>query len=152
MEYLSMNQHDKWGRFGLWQHLGTDPYTSRIAWLKIWWCNRNPRLLINYYLEAGRCIGGMSVTSLFYFDFHLPSSLDIPLITMSDRGCENNGIANFHTTIQHQLDPSLHNTLQHRWCIDKTNIKAEAMWSQLCSQWSPGFEDVLDFGINAAII
>jgi hypothetical protein len=149
MEYLSMDQHDKWGRFGLWLHLATDPYTGRIAWLKIWWCNRNPRLLINYYLEAGRQIGGMCVMSLSDFNFHLILKfLGIPLITMSDRGRENNGIANLHTTIRHRLDPSLRNTLQHRWCIDKTNIKAEAMWSQLRSQWSPGFEDVLDFGIN----
>ena len=70
---------------------------------------------------------------------------------MSDCGRENNGIANLHTTIRHQLDPSLHETLQHRWCIDKTNIKAEAMWSQLRRQWSPGFEDILDYGLNEGL-
>ena len=62
MEYLSIDQHDKWGRFGLWLHLATDPFNSRVAWLKIWWCNCNPRLLINYYLEAGRKVGGMCLT------------------------------------------------------------------------------------------
>jgi hypothetical protein len=67
---------------------------------------------------------------------------------MSDRGRENNGIANLHTTIRHQLDPSLRNTLQHRWCINKMNIKAEAAWSQFRSQWTPGFEDLLDIGVN----
>ena len=70
---------------------------------------------------------------------------------MSDCGQENNGIANLHTTIRHQLDPSLHETLQHCWCIDKTNIKAEAMWSQLRRQWSPGFEDILDYGLNEGL-
>lgn len=70
---------------------------------------------------------------------------------MSDRGRENNGIANLHTAIRHQLDPSLRETLQHRWCIDKTNIKAEAMWSQFRSQFTPGFEDVLDHGINTGL-
>jgi hypothetical protein len=69
MEYLSIDQHDKWGRFGLWQHLATDPYTGRISWLKIWCCNRNPRLLINYYIEAGRRVGGMHVAILFEFNF-----------------------------------------------------------------------------------
>jgi hypothetical protein len=59
MEYWSIDQHDKWGRFGLWLHLGIDPYAGRFAWLKVWWCNRNPRLLINYYLEAARKVGGM---------------------------------------------------------------------------------------------
>lgn len=56
-----------------------------------------------------------------------------------------------HTTIRHQLDPSLCDTLQHRWCINKTNIKAEATWSQFHSQWVPGFEDVLDHGVNTGI-
>ena len=69
-------------------------------------------------------------------------------MTMSDRGRENNGIANLHTTIRHQLDASLRNTLQHRWCINKMNIKAEAAWSQVRSQWTPGFEDLLDIGVN----
>jgi hypothetical protein len=62
MEYWSIDQHDKWGRFGLWHHLGIDPFSGRIAWLKIWWCNRNPRLLINYYLDAGRQVGGTVFT------------------------------------------------------------------------------------------
>ena len=59
MEYWSIDQHDKWGRFGLWLHLGTDPFTGRLEWLKIWWCNRNARLLMDYYLEAARKVGGM---------------------------------------------------------------------------------------------
>lgn len=72
----------------------------------------------------------------------------IPLVTQSDRGRENNGIANMHTAIRHQLDPTLRDTLQHRWCIDKSNIKAEAMWAQLRRQFTPGFEDILDKGVN----
>ncbi len=147
MEYWSIDQHDKWGRFGLWLHLGIDPFSGRIAWLKIWWCNRNPQLLINYYLDAGRQVGG-SIISFFIRLSHKYVLLGIPLITMSDRGRENNGIANLHTTIRHQLDPSLRNTLQHRWCVNKMNIKAEAAWSQFRSQWTPGFEDLLGIGVN----
>ena len=40
-----------WGQFRLWLHLRIDPYSSWIAWLKIWWCNHNPYLLISYYLR-----------------------------------------------------------------------------------------------------
>ena len=69
-------------------------------------------------------------------------------MTMSDRGQENNGIANLQMTIRYRLDPSLWGTLQHQWCINKMNIKAEAGWSQFRSQWAPGFEDLLDFGVN----
>jgi hypothetical protein len=60
MDILTCDQHDKWKRFGLWLHLGLDPYCGRLAWLKVWWCNRNPRLIASYYIEAGRKVGGVS--------------------------------------------------------------------------------------------
>lgn len=69
-------------------------------------------------------------------------------MTMSDPGRENNGIANVHTLLCHHLDPSLHDTLQHRFCPEKTNIKSEIGWSQFRAQWVPGFEDLFDFGVN----
>ncbi|KAF8059518.1 hypothetical protein FPV67DRAFT_1564953 [Lyophyllum atratum] len=55
-------------------HCSIDPYPGRVAWLKIWWCNRNTHLINGYYISAGRKVGG------------------IPLITQSDRGKENNAI------------------------------------------------------------
>lgn len=70
---------------------------------------------------------------------------------MSDRGRENNGIANMHTLVRHQLDPTLRDTLQHRFCTDKKNIKSEIGWSQFRAQWAPGFEDLFDFGINSGL-
>jgi hypothetical protein len=42
MDMLTCDQHDKSKRFVLWLHLGLDPYGGRLAWLKIWWTNRNP--------------------------------------------------------------------------------------------------------------
>ena len=53
MDIWTCDQHDKWKRFGLWLHLGLDPYCGRIVWLKIWWSNCNPRLIAKYYIEAG---------------------------------------------------------------------------------------------------
>jgi hypothetical protein len=70
---------------------------------------------------------------------------------MSDPGSENNGIANMHTATRHQLDPSLRDTLQHRFCRDKKNIKSEIGWSQFRAQWAPGFEDLFDFGVNSGL-
>lgn len=72
----------------------------------------------------------------------------IPLITQSDLGSENNGIANCHTHTHYWLDPSLCDTLQHCWKRNKNNVKPEAGWSQLRRQFTPGFEDILDKGIN----
>ena len=70
---------------------------------------------------------------------------------MSDPGSENNGIANMHTMMRHQLDPSLRDTLQHLFCHDKKNIKSEIGWSQFRAQWTPGFEDLFDFGVNSGL-
>ena len=75
--------------------------------------------------------------------------LGIPLLTMSDPGCENNGIANMHTLVRHKLNPSLCDTLQHHFCPDKKNTKAEIGWSQFRAQWAPGFKDLFDIGINS---
>ena len=72
----------------------------------------------------------------------------IPLVTQSDRGTENNAVMNCQTVIRHRLNPSLVDTLQHRWCVDKSNIKSKAMWSQLRRQFTPGFENQLDYGLN----
>jgi hypothetical protein len=68
------------------------------------------------------------------------------MISQSDRGTENNGVANVHTLMRQRLDPELNGTLQHRW--DKDNVKAEGAWSQIRRQWSPGFESMLENGLN----
>lgn len=48
----TVDQHDKWKpRFGLALHIGLDPYCGQIKWLKIWWTNTNPRLILSYYLD-----------------------------------------------------------------------------------------------------
>lgn len=72
----------------------------------------------------------------------------IPLITQSDPGKENNGTANCHTSIRHHLDPSLIRTLQHRWKREKNNVKPEGVWSQYRRQFTPGFESILDYGVQ----
>lgn len=58
MAILMMDQHDKWGQYHLWLHVGIDPFTGYIAWLKIWRTNHNPRLIAKYYLDAIRELGG----------------------------------------------------------------------------------------------
>lgn len=55
----AMDQHDKWGpRFGLWLHNGIDPFMSINNWLKVWWTNKNPRLIAKYFLDHVRNYGG----------------------------------------------------------------------------------------------
>src|ERR1700743_1286075 len=75
----------------------------------------------------------------------------MPMVTQSDPGVENFGIANGHTLLRHYHDPALAGTLQHRWMNRKKNVKPEAAWSQLRRRWTPGFEDILDRGVNAGL-
>ncbi|KAH9842488.1 uncharacterized protein C8Q71DRAFT_853036 [Rhodofomes roseus] len=126
----AFDQHDKWARFGLFLHLCIEPVAGEIKWLKIWWNNSNPRLITSYYLEAVRSIGA------------------VPLVTQSDPGSENFGIANAQTYMRHTLDPTLADTLQHRWMRGHMNIKPEIMWSVLNRSWKPGFEAKLQYGID----
>ncbi|KAJ7668100.1 hypothetical protein B0H17DRAFT_1210072 [Mycena rosella] len=75
--------------------------------------------------------------------------IGIPLITQSDPGSENYGIANCHTVTRQRLDPTLEGSLQHKWMQGHgSNVKPEIAWSLLRHQWTPGFETVLDFGLN----
>ena len=57
-------------------------------------------------------------------------------------------VANIHMNIRHTLDPSLNDTLQHRWCYNKSNVKPEILWMLLRRQFTPGFEDIFDRGVN----
>ncbi|OJA21475.1 hypothetical protein AZE42_11743, partial [Rhizopogon vesiculosus] len=47
--------------------------------------------------------------------------------------------------------PALSRTLQHKFKGQHRNIKPEIFWSQPRRRWTPGFEDVLDFGLTSGI-
>lgn len=72
----------------------------------------------------------------------------MPLISQSDLGTENYNIAKSQTTIRRTLDPTLGNTLQHRWMRKTKNIKPEIMWSTIRRDFSPGFERMLQEGLD----
>ncbi|KDR70020.1 hypothetical protein GALMADRAFT_230371 [Galerina marginata CBS 339.88] len=132
-DILAVDQHDKWKRFGLALHTGIDPFVGKVQWMKVWWTNNNPKLILSYYLEIVEKHGFM------------------PMVTQSDPGSENYGIANAHTTLRHWHDPSLAGTIQHRWMRQKKNVMPEIAWSQLRRRFTPGFEDILEYGVANGI-
>jgi hypothetical protein len=69
------------------------------------------------------------------------------MVTQSDPGSENFGIANAHTMLHQWHDPALQGTLQHCWMHNKKNVMPEIMWSQLRCRFTPGFEALLDHGV-----
>ncbi|KAG9119732.1 hypothetical protein FRC07_005097 [Ceratobasidium sp. 392] len=124
-----IDQHDKLARFKLRLHACVEPYSGMIIWLRVWWSNSNPRLICHYYLDAVRTLGF------------------IPLVTQSDPGSENFGVANAHTALRHLYDPSLQGTIQHRTMRGHSNIKSEILWKETRRHGSPGIENVLDLGL-----
>ncbi|KAG2738001.1 hypothetical protein P692DRAFT_201874334 [Suillus brevipes Sb2] len=128
-DLFAVDQHDKWLRFGLGLHTGIEPFSGRIMWIQVWHSNRNPQLILSYYLNTIEKLG------------------HIPMITQSDPGSENYGIANAHTMLRQMYDLSLHGTLQHRWMRTKKNVMPEIAWSQLRRRFTPGFESLLDEGV-----
>ncbi|KAG1864858.1 hypothetical protein F4604DRAFT_1586308, partial [Suillus subluteus] len=111
-DLFAVDQHDKWLRFGLALHTGIEPFSGRIMWIRVWHSNRNPQLILTYYLDT-------------------IEKLDIPMITQSDPGSENYGIANAHTMLRQMYDASLQGTLQHWWMRTKKNVMPEIAWSLL---------------------
>jgi hypothetical protein len=75
--------------------------------------------------------------------------LDIPLVTQSDPGTENFGIANTQTMLCQMHDPVLGGFVQHCWMHVKKNIMPEIAWSQLQHRFTPGFEKLLEQGTVA---
>ncbi|KAG2033434.1 hypothetical protein BDR03DRAFT_1014290 [Suillus americanus] len=129
-DLFAVDQHDKWLRFGLSLHTGIEPFSGRIMWIRVWHSNRNPQLILSYYLDAIAELGYM------------------PLITQSDLGTKNYGIANAQTLLRQRYDPTLQGTLQHRWMHTKKNVMPEITWSQLWCRFTPGFETLLDEGVT----
>ena len=61
----AIDQHDKWLRFGLALHTGIEPFSGCILWMKVWHNNRNPQLILSYYLESVMSFGCKSYTRTF---------------------------------------------------------------------------------------
>ncbi|KLO07950.1 hypothetical protein SCHPADRAFT_795124, partial [Schizopora paradoxa] len=127
-EFWCMDQHDKMKKYGLRYHVCLEPTSGKILWLKVWWTNSNPRIVLKYFLDV--------VKELGY----------IPSFTMSDKGTENNLVANIQTLVRQELDNSLDNTLLHRWMLKHGNIKPEIFWSGFRRNWAPGYEEVFEMG------
>ena len=58
-DMLAVDQHDKWKCFGLALHTGIDPFSGRTHWIKVYWTNNNPKVVVLYYftfIKEGGCM------------------------------------------------------------------------------------------------
>ena len=82
------DQHDKWRCFQLFLHVGIEPFSGRILWLKIWWTNHNPRLICGWYCDTVQSLGcnylhPVSIVSLVTQSFKL--CILLPKVTLAQR-------------------------------------------------------------------
>ncbi|KIJ51692.1 hypothetical protein M422DRAFT_157804, partial [Sphaerobolus stellatus SS14] len=104
---ITVDQHEKWMKYGIFLHVRTEVFSGRILWLKVWWIVKNPHLIIKYFLELMVNLTGC------------------PLITQSDPGSENYGIANAQTIIHLIADSVLAGTSQLKFKCRTTNVPLE---------------------------
>jgi hypothetical protein len=125
---------------------------GQVVWLEVWWTNSNPKIVLSYYLDWVERFGCQSHSSFLWQGLTNHSlRLDMPLVTQSDPGTENFGIANGHTALRQWHDPDMAGTLCHRWMSLKKNIIPEITWRQYRRRFAPGFEDILEYGILEGI-
>lgn len=71
------------------------------------------------------------------------------MVTQSDPGTENFGITNAQTMLRQMHDAGLQGFVQHRWMRTKKNVMPEITWSQLRQRFTPGFEALLEEGLES---
>ncbi|KAG2029242.1 hypothetical protein BDR03DRAFT_1018676 [Suillus americanus] len=117
---------------GLGLHTGIEPFSGHIMWMRVWHSNQNLQLILSYYLDTLKTLGYM------------------PMVTQSNPGSENYGIANAHTILHQWHNPALQGSLQHCWMRMKKNVMLEVTWSQMQHCFTPGFETLLNHGVTSS--
>lgn len=75
----------------------------------------------------------------------------MPMLTQSDPGTENFGIANSQSTLRQMMDPRLAGTMQHIHSRRHGNIKPEIFWAGFRRRFAPGLEQLFSQGIEQGI-
>lgn len=77
--------------------------------------------------------------------------LGMPMLTQSDPGTENFGIANAQSTLRQMMDEGLTGTMQHIHSRKHGNIKPEIFWSGFRRRFAPALEQLFEEGIEQGI-
>lgn len=87
---------------------------------------------------------------LFIELYHLQD----PLITQSDLGFENHGIADAQIILYpcQWHHPDLEETVQHQCMHSKKNGKPEIDWSQFMQQFTSGFENIIQGWCDCRVV
>jgi hypothetical protein len=143
-DHWCLNQNDKLKSFGIWQHLGVEPISGRILWLKAWFTNRNQAFICSLFINTVRNLQCKYSQAIRILETQL--ILVVPMMTMSDRGLENVRVAEAQTAFRHIMDPELAElqSIQHYWMNHLSDIKPEAEFSLLGRNTIKSLKELLD--------
>ncbi|EGN94122.1 hypothetical protein SERLA73DRAFT_155882 [Serpula lacrymans var. lacrymans S7.3] len=103
-----------------------------VLWLKTWWTNCNPQLICGWYCDTVEALGVVSNAA----------------VDTEQSGYREQQYCKqaYHAMSPTRPQPSKDTTT----CVwgSHRNIKPEIFWNQLCQYWSPGFETLLQQGLD----
>jgi hypothetical protein len=137
------DQHDKWGRFGLWLHAGIEAFSGEINWIKIWWTNKNPRLVAKFYLDTCRQIGGTFPAS---FLAKYPTNTIIQVFLLLLKVIQGRKIMALRTLRQLSATVSIRPLPTH--CSTASPLATTTSFQKASGLSSDEIEDILDLGVN----
>ncbi|KAI8892038.1 hypothetical protein BC833DRAFT_653991 [Globomyces pollinis-pini] len=106
-----LDGHDKtFVSYGLAIHGCIDAWSGKIIWLRAWSTNKNPALVLKFYLEA---IKELKV---------------IPFKTRSDPGTENVDVAKIQSALHIIMNDDYSTSNDHEYCRSQLNQKIESLW------------------------
>lgn len=61
-----MDQHDKLLKHGIALHVGIEPVAGSVLWAKVWWTNKNSKVVAGWFLDAVQSLGGKQFLKSIY--------------------------------------------------------------------------------------
>ena len=115
-----MDGYDKLKPYGVCIHGCIDGYSRRIMWLEVAATNKNPRLIVKYFIDCIRQVGGL------------------PRVVRADCGTENVRVAAAQRFLRRDCADGLAGHKSFMYGKSTSNQRIEAWWGQLrknCAQW-----------------
>lgn len=128
-----MDGYDKLKPFGFSIHGCIDGFSRRIMWLEVGTTNNDPHVVVQYFLNCVRQVGGS------------------PSIVRADCGTENVKVAGVQRFLRRDSHDSFAGDKSFMYGKSVSNQRIEAWWSQLrqsCTEfWINHFKDLRDSGV-----
>ena len=127
-----IDRYDKLTQFGICIHVCIDGYSRNLIWLEAFHTNKNPKVILGYYLNAVAKLGGC------------------PRRVRADMGTENGDVAQIQMFLRRNVDDIFSGLKSFLYGASTSNQRIEAWWGYLrkhCMQyWMDIFHTLTENG------